>query len=79
MGRSDVLRGALFYLQREARWTEYTEPVNEREMRPVTRQITLHVAGQPLPNDYHPQDEQSHESLTAGFARRKKAARSRPT
>lgn len=45
----------------------------------MTRQITLHVAGQPLPNDYHPQDEQSHESLTAGFARRKKAARSRPT
>jgi len=74
----DVLRGALFYLQREAHWTEYTEPVNEREMRAVTRQVVLHVGRQPLPDDYHMQ-EQPHEPLTVGYDRRKEAARGRRT
>ena len=73
----DVLRGALFYLQREAHWTEYQSPINEREMRAVTRQIALHVDGQPLPNDHHALDQQPHEGLFAGYDRRKRAARSR--
>ncbi len=75
----DVLRGALFYLQREAHFTEYTSPVNEREMRAVTREIALHVAGHPLPDDHHTQNERFHEPLSAGYARRDEAARSRRT
>ncbi len=75
----DVLWGALFYLQREAHFTEYTSPVNEREMRAVTREIALHVAGHPLPDDHHTQNERFHEPLSAGYARRDEAARSRRT
>lgn len=75
----DVLRGALFYLNREAHWTSYMEPVNERELRAVVRQISLHVANRPLPDDRWAQNDQPHELLTEGYARRKAAARKRPT
>lgn len=73
----DVLRGALFYLQREAHWTEHLEPVNEREMRAVTREIALHVDGQPLPYDSLERAQGPNEGLSAGYERRRRAARSR--
>lgn len=65
----DVMRGALFYLQREAHFTEVFAPVNEREMRALAREIALHVAGRPLPDD-HTFGEEGHKPLTDGYGRR---------
>lgn len=65
----DVMRGALFYLQREAHFTEVSEPVNEREMRSLAREIALHVAGRPLPHD-HAFGGDGQEPLTDGYGRR---------
>ncbi len=53
--------------------------LNEREMRAVTREIALHIAGQPLPDDQYAQNERFREPLSAGYARRDEAARSRRT
>lgn len=70
----DVLRGALFFLQRQAHHTEISHPVNEPEMRAVTRQIVLHADGQPLTDDQCGQDSYLQDPITAGFYRRDRAA-----
>jgi hypothetical protein len=47
----DLLRGALFYLQREAHFTEYVSVVNDVEMRSVVDRIREVAGDRPLAND----------------------------
>ncbi len=64
----DLLRAALFYLQREGRATEYAEPVNEVPMRVLVREIALHIGVLRLPDDHALAEPRS--ALAEGFKRR---------
>lgn len=66
-----LMRAALCLLQRQAHFTEYTEAVNEREMRVLVSEIALHADGQLLTDDYGSGERIGR--YAEGFARRDRA------
>lgn len=67
----DLMRAALFWLQRQAHFTEYTAPANEKEMRILVSEIALHADGQLLTDDYG--SDERFGRYAEGFARRDRA------